>query len=136
MVEARVAHDTWLKQLPPGTNVQELAKRLQRTMQDDEIFRRAVAAELLNMTKRWEAWTEARLSAPSLALDDGCEANARAASARAPDDVLLGMRGLGPPPPAEAGSKYRIWCVARLREVERELVRELASAAAASVRSL
>ena len=116
--------------------MQELAKRLQNAMQADQIFRRAVAAELLDMTKRWEAWTETRLPASSLSLNDGCEANASVTSARTPNDVLSSMSGVGPPLPAEAGPKYRIWCAARLREAERELVSELAKAAAASVSSL
>ena len=100
-------------------------------MQADQVFRRAVAAELLDMTKRWEAWTEARLPVPTLKLDDGCDPNADIASAQ--DDVLSSTSGLGPPLPAEAGPKYRIWCVARLREVERALVRDLATVAAVSV---
>ena len=108
--------------------MQELAKRLQNAMQADQIFRRAVAAELVDMTKRWETWTEARLPAPSLSLDDGCEANAGMA-ARTQNNVLSSMSGLGPPPPAAAGPAYRVWCAARLREVERELVSELAKAA-------
>ncbi len=116
--------------------MQELAKRLQTEMDADQIYRKAVAMELLDMTKRWEGWTKARVSAPTLSLDDGCEADADAAPVWTPGNIFSSMSGLGPPVPVESGPKYRIWCVGRLREVERELMKELAAAAAASINTV
>lgn len=125
---ARASHDAWLKQLRVGASVQELAKRLHMEMQADDKYRSAVATEMLAMTKRWEAWAQARVLAANASLTDDCAAHADAS------DTLLTSAECETMAVGDA-HKYRSCCVLRLQEVERQLMSQLATAAAAEVYS-
>ena len=86
--DGRAAHEAWMTRLPRASSVPELAQHLHGEMSASTctVYTKAVLAEVMSMTSRWEV-REEELVPP----DDSCEA---AGSRPAVDDV----------------SAYRAWC--------------------------